>query len=165
MGRPPRRFCGSRGAGGAAGTAARIRHESPDRRGLGEREDAEESRALTLLAGGRASGELRAILEQDGGTGITKRLRWLGGGPREAPQVQWVSWERDPWSRGGYAVLQPGVRPGAARSALSRGTGRLLFAGAHTSREFQGYMNGAVESGLRAAAEVASLERLRRTRA
>lgn len=32
--------------------------------------------------------------------------------------------------------------------------GRLFFAGEHTSRQFRGTMNGAVESGIRAAAEV-----------
>ena len=126
-------------------------------------ESAEEQKKasfITLLAGGRASDELRAILEQEGGTGISKRLRWLGGGPREAPQVQWVSWERDPWARGGYAYFSPSFDP-ALRDLLSRGAGRLLFAGAHTSRDFQGYMNGAVETGLRAANEIATLEKLK----
>ena len=32
--------------------------------------------------------------------------------------------------------------------------GRLLFAGEHTSTEFSGFMNGAVESGNRAADEI-----------
>jgi len=31
---------------------------------------------------------------------------------------------------------------------------RVFFAGEHTSTKWQGYMNGAVESGLRAAEEV-----------
>jgi len=34
------------------------------------------------------------------------------------------------------------------------GAGRLFFAGEHTSEDWQGYMNGAVESGIRAAHEV-----------
>ena len=123
-------------------------------------EEQKKAHMVTLLAGGRASDELRTILEQEGGTGISKRLRWLGGGPREAPQVQWVSWERDPWARGGYAVFSPAFDP-ALRDLLSRGAGRLLFAGAHTSRDYQGYMNGAVESGLRAANEIVTLERLK----
>jgi len=123
-------------------------------------EDQKKASLLTLLAGGRASEELRTILEQEGGTGISKRLRWLSGGPREAPQVQWVSWERDPWARGGYAYFSPAFDP-ALRDLLSRGAGRLLFAGAYTSRDFQGYMNGAVETGLRAANEIATLEKLK----
>jgi monoamine oxidase len=32
--------------------------------------------------------------------------------------------------------------------------GRLLFAGEHTSTDYSGFMNGAVESGLRVADEI-----------
>jgi len=35
----------------------------------------------------------------------------------------------------------------------------VLFAGEHTSVRWQGYMNGAIESGQRAAAEVISMLR------
>jgi len=40
---------------------------------------------------------------------------------------------------------------------LARPAGRIVFAGEHTSIRFQGYMNGAVETGLRAAAEIAAM--------
>jgi monoamine oxidase len=123
-------------------------------------EEQKKASLVTLLAGGRASDQLRTILEEEGGTGISRRLRWLGGGPRETPQVQWVSWERDPWARGGYAYFSPAFDP-ALRDLLARGFGRLLFAGGHTSRNYQGYMNGAVETGLRAANDVSTLEKLR----
>jgi monoamine oxidase len=36
----------------------------------------------------------------------------------------------------------------------SRRQGNCHFAGEHTSQDFQGYLNGAVETGARAAAEV-----------
>jgi monoamine oxidase len=36
----------------------------------------------------------------------------------------------------------------------------LFFAGEHTSLAFQGYMNGAIESGRRAAAEIAAARNL-----
>ena len=45
---------------------------------------------------------------------------------------------------------------------LARAFGRVLFAGDHTSREYQGYMNGAVESGQRVATELAQLVTIRR---
>ena len=35
-----------------------------------------------------------------------------------------------------------------------RRQGNCLFAGEHTSIDFQGYLNGAVETGQRAAAEI-----------
>ena len=122
-------------------------------------EDQRKAAMLTLLAGGSASAALRTLLDTDAG-GLMPRLRWLGGKSKEAPAVVSVSWEDDPWSRGGYAVFSPAFDP-ALRDSLSRGTRRILFAGADTSRDFQGYMNGAVESGLRAAEEIGHLERLR----
>ena len=58
------------------------------------------------------------------------------------------------WSRGGYAFFDPQFPP-SLRYGLSRPYGRVFFAGEHTSLRWQGYMNGAVETGLRAAEEVA----------
>jgi monoamine oxidase len=51
-------------------------------------------------------------------------------------------------------VFDPGFDP-TLRSWLSRPAGPIVFAGEHTSDRGQGYMNGAVESGKRAAIEVA----------
>jgi monoamine oxidase len=122
----------------------------------------EQSKAamLTLLAGGSASAALRDIINNEGGAGLAKRLRWLGSAPKEVPELKTVTWETEPWSRGGYAYFGPKFDP-ALRSLLGRGTGRVFFAGAHTSREFQGYMNGAVESGVRAAEDLIAATRLR----
>jgi monoamine oxidase len=114
---------------------------------------------LTLLAGGSASATSRDLLAQEGVAGILDRLRWLGspGEPLAEPWV--VTWEDDQWARGGYACFTPRFEP-SFRDWLPRAWGRLLFAGEHTSEKSQGYMNGAVESGLRAAREVESLQRL-----
>lgn len=107
---------------------------------------------LALLTGGRASGELQAILGQEGIGGVQHRLAWLG---RPARLLTWraLAWEEDPWSKGGYAYFDPTFDP-TLRAWLSRPAGRVLFAGEHTSSQFQGYMSGAIESGRRAAAEV-----------
>jgi monoamine oxidase len=64
-----------------------------------------------------------------------------------------VAWSSDPWSRGGYAFFDPGF-DAALRPWLALPCGRLFFAGEHTSSKWQGYMNGAIESGRRAAAEI-----------
>ena len=42
----------------------------------------------------------------------------------------------------------------AWRAVLARRAGRIVFAGEHTSERWQGYMNGAVETGQRAAREL-----------
>jgi monoamine oxidase len=70
-------------------------------------------------------------------------------------------WEDDPWSNGGYAVFTPGFDP-AWRRWLAMPAGRVLFAGEHTSLESQGYINGAVLSGQRAALEAMTLFRAAR---
>lgn len=118
---------------------------------------------LMLLAGGGASAECRNILTREGPDGIVSRLRWLG---RPAPVLEaWhTSWEDDPLAGGGYAVFSADFDP-RLRDWLRRPAGRLVFAGEHTSLKSEGFMNGAVESGGRAAAEISALaDRLRQTR-
>jgi len=107
---------------------------------------------LTLLAGGRASRALRDLLEEGGPQRVIRRLSWLGE-PGEARDFRSISWELDPFAKGGYAVFGPDFRP-EWRGELARSFGRIAFAGDHTSRQWQGYMNGAVESGQRAARDV-----------
>ena len=65
---------------------------------------------------------------------------------RELVGSRQIVWEADPWARGGYAYFDPAFDP-ALRAWLARPCGRLFFAGEHTSIKWQGYMNGAVESG------------------
>jgi monoamine oxidase len=108
---------------------------------------------LSLLAGGNASREVRAIIDRHGWTGLVKRLAWLGE-PSRLLHGLTVNWDRERWSKGGYAVFAAGCDP-ALRSWLARPSGRIVFAGEHTSTRWQGYMNGAIESGRRAALEVA----------
>ncbi len=123
-------------------------------------EDQRGAALLTLLAGGRASAQLRQrLLSASGHRSIARQLAWLNGGPRNAAAVYSVTWEDDPWARGAYAYFSPQFDP-ALQPLLGRGFGRVLFAGSHTSREFPGYMNGAVESGQRVAREITQLARL-----
>lgn len=113
---------------------------------------------VSLLAGGRASAELQEILAREGERGVCERLAWLGRPTRLLASYS-VAWESDPWSRGGYAFFDPQFDPGL-RPWLSRPAGRILFAGEHTSDREQGYMSGAIESGKRAAVEIAALKSL-----
>jgi monoamine oxidase len=63
-----------------------------------------------------------------------------------------VCWDEDPWARGGYAWFQPGEMTRLLPS-LCETEGRVHFAGDHTSAR-PGWIEGALESGLRAALEV-----------
>jgi monoamine oxidase len=109
---------------------------------------------LSFLAGGRASGQMQALLAREGAHGIAPHLAWLGAERTMLVAAHAVTWENDPWAQGGYAVFKPSYDP-ELREWLGRPHGRVFFAGEHTSFSSQGYMNGAVESGMRAAREVA----------
>jgi monoamine oxidase len=110
---------------------------------------------LSFLAGGRASAALQDILAREGEGGVIRRIDWLGR-PSTLLASRTVVWEEDPWARGGYAYFDPSFDP-LWRAWLARPAGRIVFAGEHTSIKSQGYMNGAIETGLRAAAEIAAL--------
>ena len=114
---------------------------------------------LTLLAGGSASTATQAIVARDGMRGLAASLDWLGSSGASLLRAQQIVWESDPWARGGYAYFDPAFDP-MLRQWLARPFGRLFFAGEHTSFRWQGYMNGAVESGRRAAAEIDATHRL-----
>ena len=64
------------------------------------------------------------------------------------------SWAEEVWTRGCYVgYMPPGVLTGY-REALREPIGRLHWAGTETATVWNGYLDGAVESGQRAAAEV-----------
>jgi len=108
---------------------------------------------ISLLAGGSASDATAAIVDREGIGGLVRGLDWLGSKDAELLAWRQTRWESEPWSRGGYAVFDAGFRP-EQRRWLAQPFERVFFAGEHTSMRWQGYMNGAVESGHRVAAEV-----------
>lgn len=61
-------------------------------------------------------------------------------------------WDEDPWARGAYAWLKPGQLT-SLWPHIARAEGRIHFAGEHTSL-WPGFMQGALESGERAAREI-----------
>jgi monoamine oxidase len=61
-------------------------------------------------------------------------------------------WAADPWSAGCVAATPPGVL--AAGGQWREHVGKLHIAGTESARTWPGYMEGAIEAGERAAAEV-----------
>jgi len=64
-----------------------------------------------------------------------------------------VCWDHEQWSRGAYAWFRPGEMTSMLPHIVSP-EGRIHFVGDHTSPA-PGWMNGALQSGNRAAREVA----------
>ncbi len=65
-------------------------------------------------------------------------------------------WTEDPWTKGAYSFWKVGQATNFAQLAAAP-EGSILFAGEHTSLENEGYLDGAVETGERAAGEVRKL--------
>jgi monoamine oxidase len=97
---------------------------------------------------GRATpGEIRAEV-------LSALVRCFG--PKAAAPVEFVhlDWAQEEWSRGCYGAHLP---PGALTQfgpALRRPVGPIHWAGTETAEGWSGYMEGAIESGDRAAREI-----------
>jgi monoamine oxidase len=85
-------------------------------------------------------------------------VRWFGP---EAARPLWVEeqdWTTEPWS-GGCPISQlPAGTLSVFGPALRRPVGRVHWAGTETARRCTGFMEGALESGMRVAEEVLGLE-------
>jgi monoamine oxidase len=80
--------------------------------------------------------------------------RYFGDAARDARGYVERDWSSDPWTRGCYAGFLP---PGALTSygpALRAPVGRIHWAGTETSDVWNGYIEGAIRSGERAAGEL-----------
>ena len=78
-------------------------------------------------------------------------------GPEAADLVDYVEkdWTRDPFSGGGYvANPAPGAWFEHGAAGWRNPHGRIHWAGTETASRWYGYVDGAIESGQRAAAEV-----------
>ncbi|MBM4361440.1 MAG: FAD-dependent oxidoreductase [Deltaproteobacteria bacterium] len=66
-------------------------------------------------------------------------------------------WSREEWSRGGYAARFGPSAWSTLGDALRAPAGRIHFAGTELATEWRSYMEGAVRSGERAAAEILAI--------
>ncbi len=64
------------------------------------------------------------------------------------------SWADEPWSRGCYAAVMPPGGMVGYTNALRQPCGDIHWAGTETATVWNGYMEGAIRSGERAAAEI-----------
>jgi len=92
---------------------------------------------------------------------LSALARYFGPAVRNPVAYYEKDWAEDPWARGGYgAHFPPGVWT-AYGKALREPIGRVHWAGAELAFVSMGQMDGAVESGERAATEVIAELRMR----
>lgn len=79
---------------------------------------------------------------------------YFGDQAKEPVEYVEQDWSTVEWTTGGYgAIMGPGTLLGYAE-ALREPFGRIHWAGADRATRWYGYMEGAIESGIRAADEV-----------
>jgi monoamine oxidase len=112
---------------------------------------------IASYAGGQRALDLSAMSESDRQSFVRQQLENLFGGLDSKYQggTSYI-WHEDQFARGGFAYFEPGQMTTLLPIA-QRPEGRIHFAGEHTSA-WHGWMNGALESGNRAATEVNEAE-------
>jgi monoamine oxidase len=97
-----------------------------------------------------------------GGTPSSRATKFLGQLEPVLPGIsaRWNGlatidyWTGYPWTKGSYSYWKVGQYQAFAGVEREIEGGSCHFAGEHTSIDFQGYLNGAVETGERAAGEI-----------
>jgi monoamine oxidase len=113
------------------------------------------SPALLAFLEGKDARELAHLSEAERRDAVLRCFQRLFG-RRAAHPVLYVEkdWSAEPYSRGCYAgVFGPGAWTAYGR-LLREPVGRIHWAGTETATRWMGYMDGAIQSGKRAAAEV-----------
>jgi monoamine oxidase len=110
---------------------------------------------LASYTGGQRALDLGAMSESDRQSLVLGQLRQLFGRvDRQYESGTSQIWHEDPWAKGAFTYFEPG-QMATLLPIAQRPEGRIHFAGEHTSA-WHGWMNGALESGNRAASEVNS---------
>ena len=105
---------------------------------------------LTVYTGGDPGARFAALSDEERIQCAVVEIEKLFSGSSDLiERTATVAWPNEPYTRGSYAALAPGEVTAHWRT-LFEPAGRLFFAGEHAS-PIQGFMEGAVESGQRAA--------------
>jgi monoamine oxidase len=110
---------------------------------------------LLAFVEGRAAIELGTVTDDELRTTVLDALAgYFGERARRVEDFVAQDWQKEPWTRGCYGAHLP---PGAWTQfgpALRAPIGPIHWAGTETAVVWSGYMDGAIESGERAAREV-----------
>ena len=110
---------------------------------------------ITAYTGGENARVLSALSDEERIRAAVNEVERLFPGSSDLIEnTATVAWPNEPYTRGSYMALAPG-QVTRHWKVLLEPTGRLFFAGEHAT-PIQGYMEGAVESGQRAAGTILS---------
>lgn len=108
---------------------------------------------LTTYTGGGPGAKLSALSDEERiETAVAEIEKHFPGSSKLIENVSTIAWLNEPFTRASYMALAPGDVLKHWRT-LFQPAGRLFFAGEHATH-IQGFMEGAVESGQRAAREI-----------
>lgn len=118
-----------------------------------------DSAGLTVFSGADAARRLLADTREQRETNLARELESLFPGySRHVRATRFMDWPRETWSMASYSFPAPGqvtaIGPLLRRGGVAWGVKGLHFAGEHCDPAFVGYMEAALRSGLRVAAEV-----------
>jgi monoamine oxidase len=107
------------------------------------------------FVGGDKAREYERLSKAERRARILAEFAQFWGAEAEQPQEFWdTRWPAQRWNRGGPVGIHGPGSLVANGPALRAPVGRIHWAGTETSTFWNGYMDGAVRSGERAAAEV-----------
>jgi monoamine oxidase len=109
---------------------------------------------LGFLEGRHARALARQPAEERRTTVLRCLTRFFGSRAAEPRDYVETNWSEDEWTRGCYGAFFPPNTWTSYGHALRTPVGRIHWAGAETATVWMGYMDGAIRSGERAAAEV-----------
>lgn len=113
---------------------------------------------LASLTCGRRSLELAGLTPHERQSRILEAFsRWFGPQAAEPITVADCCWENEVWSGGGYSAVPIPGSTSLPMSLVAEPMGRVHFAGTETAARSNGYIDGAIASGERAAHEILSL--------
>ena len=108
---------------------------------------------LTAYTGGGPGAKLSELSDEERiATAVAEVEKHFPGSSELIEHTATIAWRNEPYTRASYMALAPGDVMKHWQT-LFRPAGRLFFAGEHATA-IQGYMEGAVESGQRAAHQI-----------
>jgi monoamine oxidase len=103
---------------------------------------------LTLYSGGKLAHDAGQGSAEEAAVRLMRGIEraYKGAMAQRNGKVSRFHWPTFPWTKGSYSCYKPGQWTTIAGSE-GLPVGNLFFAGEHCSYDFQGYMNGAAQSG------------------